>query len=173
MDRQDYDFPRQLLLEADALISAGDVHFEANDFESAIPLYTQALELRRAALGEEHEEIAVALNRLANVFYQLNDAPSAGELFERALAIREAVLPHNAPELRLSVNNLANVYRNQGRFSEAEQLYVRSLRMREQETGHINHPAIWRNLVRVLEGQSKVAEAAEYDERIRVFESEN
>jgi tetratricopeptide (TPR) repeat protein len=69
------------------------------------------------------------------------------------------------------VNNLANAYRNQDRFAEAEPLYYRSLRMREQETGLVDHPAIWRNLVRVLEGQGKSVEASEYLERIRVFES--
>jgi Flp pilus assembly protein TadD len=89
---------------------------------------------------------------VAEAVLQLKDDVAAGRLFERALAIREAVLPPEAPELRLSVNNLANAYRNLGRFAEAELLYRRSLRMREQETGHLNHPAIWRNLMRVLEG---------------------
>ena len=161
----------QRLLAADKLINEGDSHFDAREFAEAKHLYTRAIELRRAALGEQHEGVAVALNRLANVYYQQKDDGEAGALFEQALAIREAVLPPDAPELRLSVNNLANTYRNQGRFAEAEPLYRRSLQMREKETGHADHPAIWRNLVRVLEEQGKHAEAAVYVERIRVFES--
>ena len=72
--------------------------------------------------------------------------------------------------LRLSVNNLANTYRNQGRFAEAEKLYRHSLRMRENEAGHTEHSAIWRNLVRVLEGQGKDVQVGEYIEQIRWVE---
>jgi len=170
---QELERDRRRLLEADNLIAAGDRHFHADTptFEEAQSLYREALLLRLAALGEQHESVAVAMNRLANVYYQQQNQEAAGTLFERALAIRAIVLPPDAPDLRLSVNNLANVYRNQGRFSEAEPLYRRSLRMREQEAGHADHPAIWRNLVRVLEGQGKLAEAAEYLQRIQLFEA--
>src|SRR5579883_3313346 len=166
---REQELHQRWLLEADRLIEAGDRHFDLKAYAAALPLYHQALALRLAALGEQHESIAVALNRLANVYYQQKDDPMAGEFFERALAIREVVLPPDASDLRLSVNNLANAYRNQGRFAEAEPLYRRSLQMREQETGQADHPAIWRNLARVLEGQGKHKEAAEYVERIRAF----
>jgi len=159
---------RQQLLDADALIAEGDHRFGAKEFAAAIPLYSQALELRIAALGEQHAIVAIALNRLANVYYQENDDAAAAALFERALAIREAILAADAPELRLSVNNLANTYRNLGRFAEAEPLYRRSLRIREQETGHADHPALWRNPVRVLESQGKNEEATEYNERLLI-----
>lgn len=164
---------QQQLCEAERIIVEGDRHFHADTpkFEEAQSLYHEALQLRLAALGEQHESVAVAMNRLANVYYQQQNHEAAGALFARALAIREVVLPPDAPDLRLSVNNLANVYRNQGRFAEAEPLYLRSLRMREQETGHTDHPAIWRNLARVLEGQGKLSEAAEYLQRIRLFET--
>lgn len=171
MARQEHELHQQGLCEADRLIAEGDRHFDVQAFLEAEPLYCEAIALRQAALGEQHESVAVALNRLANVYYQQKNDRAAGELFERALAIREVVLSPDAADLRLSVNNLANAYRNQDRFAEAEPLYRRSLRMREHETGHTDHPAIWRNLVRVLEGQGKDVEAAEYVERIRVFES--
>ncbi|HZT42902.1 MAG TPA: tetratricopeptide repeat protein [Chthonomonadaceae bacterium] len=171
MTQQEQEIHHRWLGESDRLIAEGDRHFDTQAFLDAQPFYSEALALRQAALGEQHESVAVALNRLANVYYQQKDDRAAGELFERALAIREAVLSPDASDLRLSVNNLANAYRNQGRFAEAEPLYCRSLQMREQETGYADHPAIWRNLVRVLEGQGKSVEAAEYVERIRVFES--
>jgi tetratricopeptide (TPR) repeat protein len=171
MIQQKQELHQRWLREADRLISEGDRHFNTTAFSDAHPFYSEALALRQAALGEQHESVAVALNRLANVYYQQKNDRAAGELFERALAIREAVLSPDASDLRLSVNNLANAYRNQGRFAEAEPLYRRSLKMREQETGQADHPAIWRNLVRVLEGQGKGMEATEYVERIRVFES--
>jgi tetratricopeptide (TPR) repeat protein len=170
MSQQEQELYRRSLREADRLIAEGDRHFDMQAFLDALPFYSEALALRQAALGEQHESVAVALNRLANVYYQQKNDSAAGELFERALAIREVVLAPDASDLRLSVNNLANAYRNQGRFAEAEPLYRRSLRMREQETGHADHPAIWRNLARVLEGQGKGREAAEYVERIRVFD---
>jgi len=171
MNEQDSTIRQDWLAEADRLITEGDLRFHREAFADARPCFRAALDLRQAAVGEQHEIVAVALNRLANVYYQEKNDRVAGELFARALAIREAVLPPDAPDLRLSVNNLANAYRNQGRFAEAEPLYRRSLRMREQEAGHPDHPAIWRNLARVLEGQGKRAEAAEFAERIREFES--
>jgi tetratricopeptide (TPR) repeat protein len=170
MTPQEQELHQQWLVQANRLIEEGDNHFDQEAYSAAHPLYQQALALRQAALGERHESVAVALNRLANVYYQQKNDREAGELFEQALAIREAVLPPHASDLRLSVNNLANAYRNQGRFAEAEPLYRRSLQMRVQETGQADHPAIWRNLVRVLEGQGKHGEAAEYVERIRAFE---
>lgn len=171
MTRQQQELHQPVLREADRLITEGDRHFDTKAFPAAHLCYSDALALRHAAFGEHHESVAIALNRLANVYYQQKNDRAAGDLFERALAIREAVLSSDASDLRLSVNNLANAYRNQGRFAEAELLYCRSLRMRVQETGHADHPALWRNLARVLEGQGKGVEAAEYVERIRVFES--
>ena len=156
-----------LLLQSDRLIADGDRYFEVQDFADAERCFREGISLRREALGEQDERVAVAINRLANVYYKQKNDLKAGELFEQALAIREAVSPADAPELRLSVNNLANAYRNQGRFVEAEALYRRSLELRERQTGHKNHPEIWRNLVRVLEGQGKLDEAAEFAEKIR------
>jgi tetratricopeptide (TPR) repeat protein len=169
--REDNTDQQGRLSESDRLIEEADGYFDAKQFQKARPLYETALNLRVSALGECHESVAVTLNRLANVFYQQKDDVVAGGLFERALAIREIVLSPEACDLRLSVNNLANVYRNQGRFAEAELLYRRSLQMRERETGQANHPAIWRNLVRVLSGQGKNEEASDYSERIRALEA--
>ena len=152
------------------LLEQGDAHFDAEEYDAAESLYRAALAQREASPGIPSEPVAVALNRLANVHYKRKEDFAAGELFAQALVIREAILPPDAPDLRLSVNNLANAYRNQGRFAEAEPLYRRSLAMLERQTGHTDHPPVWRNLIRVLEGQGKQDEAAEFTERLRAWE---
>ena len=124
MAEQEQELRQRWLREAERLIAEGDRHFDTQAFLEAQPFYREALTLREAALGEQHESVAVAVNRLANVDYQQKNDRAAGELFERALAIREVILPPEASDLRLSVNNLANAYRNQGRFAEAESYTV-------------------------------------------------
>ena len=159
-----------MLLESERLIAEGDRCCDANQYHEASLVFLEAISIRISVFGEQAEAVAVAINRLANVYYQLKDDLAAGELFERALAIREVALSPDASDLRMRVNNLANAYRNQGRFAEAEPLYMRSLRMREKETGHTVHPAIWRNLVRVFEGQGNATDGEEYVEKLRWLE---
>lgn len=149
------------------LIAEADAFRDAGSFNAAKPLYRQAVEDRIAAFGEKHEAVAVAINRLANIHYQLKQDRDAAEWFERALTIREAVLPPEAPDLRLSVNNLANCYRNLGRYAEAEILYRRSLAMLKRLTGTDQHPPLWNNLARCLEGQGCRDEAETFRARSR------
>ena len=67
MTPQEQELPQRWILEADRLIDEGDRHFDVEAYLAAEPLSRQALALRQAALGKQHEEVAVALNRLANV----------------------------------------------------------------------------------------------------------
>jgi len=89
MAEHEEELSQRRLREADRLIAEGDRHFDTQAFLEAQRFYSEALALRQAALGEQHESVAVALNRLANVYYQQKNDRAAGELFERALAIRE------------------------------------------------------------------------------------
>ena len=58
----------------------------------AEPLYKQAMEIRRTALGERHPDYATSLNNLAGLYDAMGRQAEAEELRKKAMAI------HRRPE---------------------------------------------------------------------------
>ena len=58
----------------------------------AEPLYKQAMEIRRTALGERHPDYATSLNNLAVLYDAMGRQAEAEELRKKAMAI------HRRPE---------------------------------------------------------------------------
>ena len=57
------------------------------DNARAEPLYRQALEIRKEALGEGHPDYATSLNNLALLYLAMGDYARAEPLFRQALEI--------------------------------------------------------------------------------------
>ncbi len=57
------------------------------DYASAEPLFRQALEIRRAALGEGHPDYATSLNNLAGLYHAMGDHAAAVPLYRQAIEI--------------------------------------------------------------------------------------
>ncbi|MCH7910614.1 MAG: tetratricopeptide repeat protein [Candidatus Hydrogenedentes bacterium] len=75
-------------------------------FEDAEPLYRQAMEITRKALGEEHPEFATNLNNLAGLLTSTSRHKDAEPLFRQAMEIRGKVLGEEHPDYVESVKNL-------------------------------------------------------------------
>jgi serine/threonine protein kinase/Flp pilus assembly protein TadD len=101
--------------------------------------YRQALELYRAAYGDEHARTAVAYNNLANLLIWLGDGAEASTLMERAVAINRAAYGESHPTVGINLSNLANMMRSSGRLAEAEQIHRDVLASVREQLGS-EHP---------------------------------
>ena len=98
-----------------ALMSAANIAYERGDYESARPLYTEALALRRE-IGDGRG-MASCLNGLGNIAYETGDFREARLLLEEA---RDGFERHNDLRGKAAVlSNLANVLGQEGDFTGA------------------------------------------------------
>ena len=70
---------------ADSLNNLAILYQEMGDYAAAEPLYRQAMEIHRAALGEGHPDYATSLNNLALLYRPMGDYAAAEPLFRQAL----------------------------------------------------------------------------------------
>lgn len=97
-------------LRADCLRELGNVANRQADYDRAVPLYQQSLELARE-LGDRRGESAT-LNNWASIEWELGDLTAARAHYEQALALYRA-LGNRLGEAR-ALNNLSNVLADQG-----------------------------------------------------------
>ena len=108
-------------------------------YDRAEPLYRQALEIRKKALGEEHPDYATSLNNLAALYHAMGAYDRAEPLCRQALEIRKKALGEGHPDYATSLNNLAALYRAMGAYDRAEPLYRQALEITKKALGE-EHP---------------------------------
>ncbi len=107
----------------------------AGKYAEAIAPVQQALEIRRASLGENHPYAAISCSTLAEA-YRLNRKMAGAETNCRgALAIRQKVLEPNDSSLATSYNNLATIVQSEGKYAEAASLHLKALAIWEKVYG--------------------------------------
>ena len=116
----------------------------------AEPLYQSSLAIRQKALGENHPDVALSLNNLAELYRNQGRYDQAEPLLQRSLAIREKALGKNHPDIAQSLNNLAALYYSQGHYNQAEPHLQRSLAIHEKTLGE-NHPLVASSLNNLAE----------------------
>ncbi|MCY1077668.1 CHAT domain-containing tetratricopeptide repeat protein [Archangium lansingense] len=143
-------------------------------FADAVPPAERALELREAALGNAHPEVARCLSLLGVLHMELQDYVRAEQLHQRALAIREAALGRDHPDAAASLNSLALLYKHQGDYRRAVPLLQRALEIWEAALGG-NHPhvaAALQNLAQLYNLQGLYARAEPlYVRALGIFET--
>jgi tetratricopeptide (TPR) repeat protein len=150
------------------LLHAGAAYLYARArFIEAEPLFERSLAIKEKSLGDEHADVAVALNNLAELYRNLGRLSEAEPLFERSLAIKEKSLGDDHAAVATALNNLAILYAAQGRLTEAESLHERSLTIVEKSFGG-NHPNValtLNNLAILFAAQGRLSDAEPLYER--------
>ena len=108
-------------------------------YAEAEPLYKQAMEIRRTALGERHPDYATSLNNLAVLYHAMGRHAEAEPLYKQAMEICRTALGERHPDYAASLNNLALLYDAMGRHAEAEPLYKQAMEIRRTALGE-RHP---------------------------------
>ncbi|MCA9712281.1 MAG: tetratricopeptide repeat protein, partial [Myxococcales bacterium] len=96
-------------------------------YAEASELLQRAYEAKRAILGQEHPEVAGALENVALAHADAGRPVEAERLQRRSLAIFEQVLGTSHPDFGLSLMNLGHSVDVLGRHDEAVELYTRAL----------------------------------------------
>jgi serine/threonine-protein kinase len=95
------------------------VYHERGDYDRAIAEYREALVLLRAALGNDHPQVAGALGDLAIALKDTRQYDEAEAAYLESLAIQRRVLGPNHPDVGNALNNLSVMYLDLGRFERA------------------------------------------------------
>jgi len=139
----------------------GTVYVNLGLYDRAVPLLQEALATRRAALGNEHLDVARSLFNLAVVLRRRGDYAGAEALHREALALRRKLLGNEHPDVARSLNNLGLVLTDTGDYAGAEAFYREALAMRRKLLGnqHRDVAATLSNLAIVLKQRGDYAGA--------------
>jgi CHAT domain-containing protein len=107
------------------------------NYTAAEPLYQQALEIRRTALGETHPDVATCLNNLAVLYCMMGNYGTAEPLCRQALEFYRMALGETHPVVAQSLNNLAVLCASTARETEAMTLMEQAAAIDEQMIGQI------------------------------------
>ena len=83
--------------------------------------------MRRSAFGEQHPDVATALNNLANLRWRAGDLVETRRLMEHALAIRSGVLPATHPHIANSLSSLGRLALDEDEPADAERLLAQAV----------------------------------------------
>jgi tetratricopeptide (TPR) repeat protein len=127
--------------EARLINELGSLEYYDGHHAAAVEQYQRALELRRAALGPDHPDVAATLGNLGNALFGAKRSDEAIAALEQALALREALLGPDHPDVATALNNLGVVDKNLGRVDKALAAYRRAREIWTRALGP-DHPAI-------------------------------
>ncbi len=125
--------------KAECLNNAGVGFHHAGEYDKALLLFEQALQIDKKAYGNKHPFYALSLNNLAVLYNSQGKYDQALPLFKQALQIRKEVLGLQHPRYAESLNNLAVLYRAQGEYDKALPLFKQALEIHQQVLG-LQHP---------------------------------
>ncbi|NEQ51083.1 MAG: tetratricopeptide repeat protein [Leptolyngbya sp. SIO3F4] len=139
--------------------------YSQGQYQEALVVWEQLLELRQQELSPDSPLIASALNGVAEVNRVLGNFEVAKPLYQQALEIYGMSLPEDHPFVATTLNNLGLVYIQLGQFAEAEPLLQRSIAIQER----LGDPGIlarsYNNLGELYRNQGNYNQAVEYFQR--------
>jgi serine/threonine protein kinase/tetratricopeptide (TPR) repeat protein len=121
----------------------------------------RAVELRRAALGDEHPDTLVARNNLALALDELGESTDAEREHRAILDARRRALGDDHVDTLTSLNNLACTLDDQGRWDASEPLHREALDRRRRTMGadHADALQSQHNLAASLKMSGRAADA--------------
>ncbi len=138
---------------------------DAGKYAEAAVLAERLLEIEeRSVRGPDRNDVALALNDLAQLYWAQDRYAEAEPLLRRSLDIIERARGHQDNNVAVALDSLANLYSAQGHYAEAEPLFRRSLAIREKESQRDNPDDAGvsnalNSLARLYVAQGRTAEA--------------
>jgi CHAT domain-containing protein/Tfp pilus assembly protein PilF len=121
----------------------------------------KGLDLRRKALGNEHEDVAGSLKNLGGLFFYMQDFQKSELYYQKALEITQKVKGPEHPQVAECLYNLAYVLQYKGDYSRSESLYMKCINLRKKILGP-QHPdliIIYRTLGDLYDNKGEYAKA--------------
>ncbi len=157
------------------LLALADSLAAASDFNAAIKIELQALELAEDKYGPVDPTVAKILVYLGIEHLSIGDYEAAESYLLRGLEVRETVLGVDHPKTAGVLNNIGILYNNQGRYSEAEPVFERAIAIYDKyPDSNPQHVAnCFNNLAVSYLYQAKYGPAKSYFERALVMRRQN
>jgi eukaryotic-like serine/threonine-protein kinase len=160
--RVNTELASQPAVQAEMADVMGMAYLDMDLYDSAAPLLTKSLVLRRRQYGDDSEDVARSLNDLGSLAMGRTDFKKAGELFRQALAIERKISDGKNALTANILNNLGEDERFYQKYNEAAQLFLEALAINRSLYGK-ESPEIAANLadlegVRIYQGRFKDAE---------------
>ncbi|KAJ3243732.1 hypothetical protein HDU78_011870 [Chytriomyces hyalinus] len=129
-----------------ALNKLGNCANAQQEYETAVTLYTEALQIYEKVYGRQHDTVATMLRCLGMVA-NAQKRGSDGEVFlTESAVIFESVFSNTHKDYAATLNNLGNSYSIQGKYEKAIQCYQESLSAKVNLYGKREHSSIATNL---------------------------
>jgi non-specific serine/threonine protein kinase/serine/threonine-protein kinase len=154
-------FPDQPLVEASIRQTIGSTYEDLGLYPEAQAQMERALELRRRALGDEHEDTLSVMSLLGNLYTYQGKYAQAEPLLASAFDIARRQRGEDDATTLQIMNNLALTYKNEGKYSEAEPLYTRVVEIQQRVSGEEHQDTLVsvNNLAMLNYRQGKYAQA--------------
>jgi len=145
------------------LVARADRASEQNQFEEAITILKQALELAEG-FGERDNRLVVSLQKLAEANHRTDGDDLAEEQLKRAIQLNVAQYGPHSKVVADCSNQLASLYYEKGRFPEAETICRKIVLVYEKAFGakHMEVGKVAQNLAMILQEQNKIEEAEKF-----------
>jgi len=113
-------------------IRSGFLFNRLGEYQRALEMDEQALEIRKKELPEDHPNLATSYNNVGVSYGDLGDHKTALEYLLKALEIRKKVLPADHPDLATSYNNVGYTYGHLGDHKTALEYQLKALEIRKK-----------------------------------------
>ncbi len=142
-ERIDQELDNQPVVQGKLLEAMGRVYTSLGLYRDAEPLLEEAVAVRRAALGDEHPDLAVSLRRLASFYQSAGKLDAALRLAQDAVVIDQKASGLDHPATAWSHRVLGLVHRSRGEYEEARRHLEESLATYERALGLDHIETAW------------------------------
>ncbi len=157
--RIEHELAEQPLALASLSNTIGGIYRELGLYDSAAPLITRGLELRRQSLGEDAPAVAESLDEHGILLWRQGRYEEAEAALRQAMAIFDHLRPARPLDVARVSNDLALTLIEAGRLEEAERHLRRSLTLFEDHGDAANTAPVLNNLGNVRRALGSFAEA--------------
>ncbi len=128
--------PKQEHLDyATSLSRLAKFFIKIREYKNALPLYQQALAIKKKVLGEDNSNYSKSLNELAGLYRRWGLYGKALPLYKEVLAFKKKTLGEEHPNYANSLDDLSVAYWRTGQYDKALPLYQQALAIRGKALG--------------------------------------
>lgn len=110
-------------------------------YDEALRYYTLALDASKSQYGEEHADVAEALNNIGVIYSTKGEYSKAFEYYKRALTILESLYEAEHPNIASVFINISALYSNMGDYEKAMEYSSMALPIQKKLLG-AEHPVV-------------------------------
>ena len=153
---------------ANALNCAGFVIMKQGDPESALPLFTKALNLNPPL-----STCGKILDNLGSCHFKLNQFQDALHFFKKAYKIKQQIVPLPEPAIALSLTYLGRVFMKLEKYEKAKNLFLQAWKIQEKRSDRYKNESL-KDLASVFFYLKEYEQAKKYyQEALKINTEEN